>query len=105
MQNKMILTFLGGLLVSGAALAEPQAGDDGSDPDACGAALCLIGQIRDDDCNKYIDQYFDIEKYKHGHFSPSRTKEARGKWLNECKDDTEEKRKANDIWGPVQRGF
>lgn len=79
--------------------------DDGSDPDACGAALCLTSAIRDGDCNKYIDKYFDIEKYRNGHFSPSRTKEARWDFLQQCKDDTEEKFRANEKWGPVKRGF
>lgn len=106
MKANIWATLIGGVLLTGTAIAAtPQAGDDGSNPDACGAALCLIGVIRDDDCNGYINQYFGIEKYKDGHFSPSKTKKARWKWLQECKDDTQEKQQANDTWGPVKRGF
>lgn len=79
--------------------------DDGSDPDACGAALCLTSAIRDGDCDKHITKYFDIERYRHGHFSPSRTKAARWDYLQQCKDDTDEKFRANETWGPVKRGF
>lgn len=106
MKAKFLVALLGGVLVSGSAFAETQPlVDDGSNPDACGAVLCLAGKLREGDCNKYIDDYFDIEKYKNGHFSPSRTKRARGEWLDECKDDTQDKIRANEKWGPVKRGF
>jgi hypothetical protein len=106
MKALMWVTLISGVLLAGTAVAAtPQAGDDGSNPDACGAALCLIGKTRDDDCNNYISKYFGIEKTKHGHFDPSKTKKARWKWLQQCKDDTVEKQQANDTWGPVKRGF
>ncbi|USW97728.1 hypothetical protein NHF39_17810 [Pseudomonas proteolytica] len=37
---------------------------------------------RDGDCDKYIQKYFSIKRYKHGHFSPSRTKAARGRLMS-----------------------
>ncbi|HDU8665229.1 TPA: conjugal transfer protein [Serratia liquefaciens] len=76
-----------------------------SNPDACGAVLCLLGMTRDGDCDKYIQKYFSIKRYKHGHFSPSRTKAARGETVESCKDDEGLTKKANDIWGPVEHGF
>ena len=81
MQKLPSVFLLGALLLSGTAAADepvqPPYGHD-SNPDACGAVLCLLGMTRDGDCDKYIQKYFSIKRYKHGHFSPSRTKAARG---------------------------
>nr|WP_315418655.1 hypothetical protein [uncultured Pseudomonas sp.] len=67
--------------------------------------LYLPGMIRDGDCEKYIQKYFSIKRYKNGHFSLSRTKDARGRAVEPCKDDEGLTKKANDIWGPVENGF
>ncbi|MGY2172132.1 TrbM/KikA/MpfK family conjugal transfer protein [Pseudomonas gingeri] len=108
MKRTIMALAFGAVFVSGLCWADDavvEAPDDGSDPDACGAVLCLTGVIRDDDCNKYVTKYFSIEKYKHGHFSPSRTMSARGQFLDQCKDDSGSKETANNTWGGVQRGF
>ena len=108
MQKLPSVFLLGALLLSGPAVADepvqPPYGHD-SNPDACGAVLCLLGMTRDGDCDKYIQKYFSIKRYKHGHFSPSRTKAARGEAVQSCKDDEGLTKKANDIWGPVEHGF
>ena len=108
MQKLSAAFLLGAVLLSGTAAAAdsdpPPYGHD-SDPDACGAALCLLGMTRDGDCDKYITTYFSIYRTKHGKFSPSRTAQARGDFLAACKDDEGGPGKANDIWGKAPNGF
>ncbi len=108
MQKLPFALLLGALLLSGTVVADepvqpPYVQD--SDADACGAVLCLLGVIRYGDCDMYIQKYFSIKRYKHGHFSPSRTKNARGQAVESCKDGEGLAKKANDIWGPVEHGF
>lgn len=76
-----------------------------SDQDACGAVLCLLGMTRDGDCDKYVNQYFGIVKYKKGKFSPSRTASARGDFVAQCAEDQKGAGEANDKWGRIFRGF
>ncbi|MQT27552.1 hypothetical protein GHN41_21175 [Pseudomonas helleri] len=107
MQKLSAVFLLSAALFSGAATAvesdQPYGHD--SDPDACGAALCLLGTTREGDCDKYITKYFSIYRTKHGKFSPSRTAEARGDFLAACKDDEGSSSKANGIWGAIPNGF
>lgn len=108
MQKLLSALLLGALLLSGTAAADEPVQppyDQDSNPDACGAVLCLLGMTRDGDCDKYIQKYFSIKRYRNGHFSPSRTKDARGRAVESCKDDEGLTKKANDIWGPVENGF
>ncbi len=75
MQKLSAAFLLSAALFSGAAIAAESDlpyGHD-SDPDACGAALCLLGTTRDGDCDKYITKYLSIYRTRHGKFSPSRT--------------------------------
>lgn len=69
------------------------------------AVRCLLGMTRDGDCEKYIQKYFSIKRYRNGHFSPSRTKDARGRAVESCKDDEGLTKKADDIWGAVENVF
>lgn len=110
MKKLPFAALLSALFLSGAVNASdlpsppPNYGHD-SDSDACGAVLCLLGMTRDGDCDKYIKNYFGIKRYKHGNFSPSRTKAARGGVVAQCKDDEGLAKKANDLWGTVPDGF
>lgn len=59
---------------------------------ACGTIICITGEMigisGDQECDGYIDDYFDIKKYRHGSYSASRTAKARKHFLNRC-DSTE----------------
>ena len=108
--RKQVLAFLATLAFAGVAQAGAQPPTDfsygeNSDTDACGAILCLLGMTRDGDCDKYLKRYFSIVKFKHGHFSPSRTAAARGDFVAQCVDDQAGAKKANDQWGGSQNGF
>lgn len=75
--------------------------------DACGTVLCLGGMILGGDggkeCKTHIESYFSINKYKHGHFSPSKTLKARKSYLNQCdNDDKGDKERINAKWGMVE---
>lgn len=107
-----IMTFLAALALAGTVQANelpqpPTNYDYGSksDSEACGATLCLLGMIRDGDCDKYVTKYFSIIRTKKGKFSPSRTAEARGDFVAQCAEDQDRAKAANDKWGTVQRGF
>lgn len=66
-----IMTFLAALAFAGTVQANelpqpPTNYDYGSksDSEACGATLCLLGMIRDGDCDKYVTKYFSIIRTK-----------------------------------------
>lgn len=75
--------FAASILAASLAVSANASADD-----ACEAVLCLGGMILGGDggseCSDAIKSYFDIKKYRKGDFSPSRTKTARGDFLNQC---------------------
>lgn len=86
-----------------ALLAGPAAADD-----ACATILCLGGSMLGGKggamCKQPIQDYFDIVKYKHGKFSPSRTFRARGKYLEECESGQDsDKARIQAKYGAVRR--
>lgn len=56
--------------------------------DPCGVELCMGGMTmmreEPEQCREHISDFFDIVKYKNGHFSPSKTKKARTDFLDQC---------------------
>lgn len=72
--------------------------------DACGATLCLAGEMKGDSggsaCNSYIKQYFDIVEKHHGSFNPARTAEKRMAFLRQCPSgDSGTQKQVNDRYG------
>lgn len=72
------------------------ASDDSND--ACGAIICLAGEMTGNSggsaCSPYIKEYFSIIAKKNGNFNPARTAQKRMDWLNQCpmgNDDTGDK--------------
>ena len=51
---------------------------------ACAILLCMTQPQSPKECRKGIQKFENIRKTKHGHFSPSRTADARRKKLDEC---------------------
>lgn len=70
------------------AMVEAQ---EGPTDKACGTIMCIfgetVGQSGGERCDGYIDDYFDIKKYRHGAYSPSRTARARVRYLNRCNSE------------------
>ncbi|MDR2925506.1 MAG: hypothetical protein LBU76_06110 [Azoarcus sp.] len=61
--------------------------DAGSKEDSpCGMVLCMAsgGLSSPSGCRKSINAFFKIRRERHGHFSPSRTANARRDRLNQC---------------------
>lgn len=72
--------------------------------DACGATLCLAGEMKGDSggsaCNDYIRQYFSIVEKHHGSFNPARTAEKRMDFLRQCPSgDSGTQQQVNDRYG------
>ena len=72
--------------------------------DACGAILCLAGEMTgssgDGECSRYLERYFNIVEKHHGDFSPARTARKRMGFLEQCsagKSDT--RQQVNDRYG------
>jgi hypothetical protein len=77
--------------------------------DACGATLCLAGEMTGDsggsECSGYIQRYFSIVERHHGNFSPSRTAAKRIDFLQQCPSgDSSTQKQVNDRYG-TQRGL
>ena len=55
---------------------------------SCGTIICIfgetVGQSGGAECDGYIDDYFDIKKYRHGVYSAGRTLRARIRYLDRC---------------------
>ncbi|QCP55156.1 killer protein [Trinickia violacea] len=86
------------------ALAFSPAHADESDPSACGAVLCLAGELLGssggENCSEYESQYFSIVRYHHGHMDLGPTSNARMAFLNQCQDgDDQTKHAVNDRYG------
>ena len=97
--SKVVASFFLGTLLAAAIPAHAK--------DPCGTVLCLGGSMMGGSggsmCKSAIDDYFDIRKYKHGDFSPSRTPRARASWLNGCDspDNKVTKDRINAKYGTV----
>lgn len=107
--TKTLLTALcvGLLTTTAPALAHdddvismPQSSND----DACGAALCLAGEMighgGGGKCQVYIHKYFVITVTSNGTFNPTKTAKKRMDFLKQCPsgDDSTQKR-VNDRYG------
>ena len=94
------LLLLAALLVAPLAVA--------SDADAaCGAILCLAGEMKGsgggDECRPYLTRYFQIEVKHHGDFSPSRTARKRLDFLEQCPSgESDTRQQVNDRYGMRQ---
>lgn len=57
--------------------------------DACGAVMCLAGEMMGgsggSECDRYKAQYFAIQFWKNGRFKADWTADARHGFLSECK--------------------
>ena len=72
--------------------------------DACGAILCLAGEMTGSsgggECSRYLEQYFSIIERHHGDFSPSRTARKRMDFLEQCPSGNSDTRnQVNDRYG------
>lgn len=73
-------------------------------PDACGAVLCLAGELvgggGGSACSIYIAQYFAIQYWKKGRFKPNPTASMRMAFLTQCKSaDSNVINRVNDAFG------
>lgn len=96
------------IILLAALLAAPLAMASSSD-DACGAILCLAGEMTGASggsaCSGYIKRYFSIIEKHHGDFSPSRTARKRLEFLDQCQSgESDTKEQVNDRYG-MQRGL
>ncbi len=75
--------------VTAAFLFLPHAATAEDNLDACGAVLCLVGELAGagggSSCKGYIAQYFAIQYWKKGRFKPNPTAAARLDFLSQCK--------------------
>lgn len=75
--------------VTAALLFLPHVAKAGDNLDACGAVLCLAGELAGSGggaaCKGYITQYFAIQYWKKGRFKPNPTAAARLDFLGQCK--------------------
>ena len=91
-----------------AALAAPLALASDQD-DACGAVLCLAGEMKGasggGECSRYLERYFNIVERHHGDFSPSRTARKRLDFLEQCPSgNSDTQSQVNDRYG-TRRGL
>lgn len=72
---------------------------------ACASVLCLSGLLdgtaRPSECRKPINDYFNIRKFKHGHWKIGRTIRARGSYLNQCPKGRTKAQVINAAFGAV----
>lgn len=91
------------ILLLAALLAAPLALASAED-DACGATLCLAGEMKGAGgggaCSGYIERYFRIVEKHHGDFSPSRTARKRMDFLEQCPSgESDTRQQVNDRYG------
>ena len=95
--HQRVITLLVLLLAVPLALA--------SDPDdACGAMLCLAGEMTGSsgggECSRYLERYFRIVEKPHGDFSPARTARKRLDFLEQCRSgDSDTRQQVNERYG------
>jgi hypothetical protein len=90
------------VLLAGLLSVPPAMAQDNTPP--CGAILCLagamIGQGGGGACNSYIDKYFSIVSWRHGHMDLIATAASRMSFLNQCpSQDPATKQAVNDRYG------
>jgi hypothetical protein len=84
------------------ALSGPAAAN--SSADACGAVICLAGEMNGHGggsaCSGYVAQYFSIVDWHHGHMDLGPTSRDRMNFLNQCTmQDPAIKHAVNDKYG------
>ena len=99
---RRVILLLAALLAAPLALAS-------AEDDACGAILCLAGEMTGVSgghaCQGYLRQYFSIVEKHHGDFSPSRTARKRLEFLDQCPSgQADTKEQVNDRYG-TRRGL
>lgn len=82
---------------------------DSNNDSACGAVLCLfgemVGQRNQSGCDEYEKDYFSIRVYRHGKFDEGKTAEKRLEFLNKCPSSVPATRELiNGIYGPQYDG-
>jgi hypothetical protein len=93
-----ILIFLGVLSVGQA---------DAEDQSACGAIMCLYGQMQGKGggapCRPYLEKYFGIRRFDDDGFDGRKTSRARDEFLKGCKSSrSEDKNAVNSVFGAVR---
>ncbi|CAB3802624.1 hypothetical protein LMG28614_05659 [Paraburkholderia ultramafica] len=93
----IVAVLIASLLSIPSAMAE-----DNTEP--CGALLCLagamIGHGGGGACTGYIDKYFSIISWRHGHMDLGATSANRMSFLNQCpSEDPATKQAVNDRYG------
>lgn len=78
-----------------------------SNTDACGALLCLAGEMMGqgggDHCTGYIRKYFEMTVRTDGSFNPTKTAKKRLTFLKQCKSpDASSQGEVNDRYGRRQ---
>jgi hypothetical protein len=71
-----------------AILDAPPAAQTSADQ-SCGSILCLVGLAmgeESDECDAFLDAFFDIRAFKKKKFRPFKTLVARMNFLNQCKE-------------------
>lgn len=91
-------------IVAFSAMLLPTIGLASDRDDACGAILCLAGEMTGSsggsECSGYIKRYFNIVEKHHGDFSPSRTARKRMDFLEQCRsDNSDTKSRVNSRYG------
>ena len=96
------------IVLLAALLVAPLAGASAAD-DACGAILCLAGEMTGSsggsECSGYIRRYFSIVEKHHGDFSPARTIRKRMDFLEQCPSgESDIRQQVNNRYG-MRRGL
>ena len=91
------------VLLLAVTLATPLAAASDAD-DACGAILCLAGEMKGasggGECSRYLERYFSLVEKHHGAFSPARTARKRMDFLERCPSgESDTRQQVNEHYG------
>lgn len=70
----------------------------------CASVLCLSGLLTGDnpsECEKHIDDYFSIRKFKRGKWRVGKTIEKRYEYLKKCPEGKDKNVKINATYGHI----